>query len=113
ADGRRLLADGEVEEAADLRLRVHLTGALLEAADEHHRLQPLARLVAGGQLALCGPLPLLLRDVRHGSRTLARDCRRLALRRPAPATWGVASPACGVGGQLLPRPAQVRRPSWA
>ncbi len=37
ADDRRLLADREVQEAADLRLRVHLAGALLEAADEHHR----------------------------------------------------------------------------
>ena len=46
ADDRRLLADREVQEAADLRLRVHLARALLEAADEHHRLEPLARGVA-------------------------------------------------------------------
>ena len=31
-----------MQEAADLRLGVHLAGALLEAADEHHRPQPLA-----------------------------------------------------------------------
>ena len=67
ADDRRLLADREVQEAADLRLRVHLARALLEAADEHHRLEPLARGVALGQLALRGPLPLLLRHVGHGS----------------------------------------------
>jgi len=41
ADDRRLLADREVQEAADLGLGVHLARALLEAADEHHRLQPL------------------------------------------------------------------------
>src|SRR3954451_7805289 len=33
---RGLLANAEVEEAADLRLRVHLARALLEAADQHH-----------------------------------------------------------------------------
>ncbi len=67
ADDRRLLADREVEEAADLRLRVHLARALLEAPDEHHRLQPLARSVGLRQLMLRGPLPLLLRHVGHGS----------------------------------------------
>ena len=36
AHHRGLLADAEVEEAADLRLRVHLARALLEAADHHH-----------------------------------------------------------------------------
>ena len=36
ADDGALLADREVEEAADLGLGVHLAGALLEAADEHH-----------------------------------------------------------------------------
>ena len=39
AHDRRLLADAQVEEAADLRLGVHLAGALLEAADEHHLLE--------------------------------------------------------------------------
>ncbi len=39
ADDRRLLADAEVEEAADLRLRVHLAGALLEAPDQEHLLE--------------------------------------------------------------------------
>ena len=39
ADDGRLLADAEVEEAADLRLGVHLAGALLEAADEQHLLE--------------------------------------------------------------------------
>ena len=52
ADDRRLLADREVQEAADLRLGVHLAGALLEAADEHHRRQPLARDVGLGELGL-------------------------------------------------------------
>jgi hypothetical protein len=46
ADDRRLLADREVQEAADLGLGVHLSRALLEAADEHHRLQPFAGYVA-------------------------------------------------------------------
>ncbi len=49
ADDRRLLADRQVQEAADLRLRVHLAGALLEAPDQHHRLEPLARGVGLGQ----------------------------------------------------------------
>ena len=39
AHDRRLLADAEVEEAADLRLGVHLAGALLEATDEEHLLE--------------------------------------------------------------------------
>jgi hypothetical protein len=95
ADDGRLLADGEVEEAADLRLGVHLARALLEAADEHHRLEPLARGVAVGQLALGGPLPLLLGYVGHRSRTLAGDRHRPGPGAIAPATWGVAYPACG------------------
>src|SRR3712207_8691343 len=41
ADDRRLLADREVQEAADLGLGVHLAGALLEAPDEEHGPQPL------------------------------------------------------------------------
>ena len=49
ADDGCLLADGEVQEAADLGLRVHLAGALLEVADEVHRLEPLARGVGRGQ----------------------------------------------------------------
>ena len=49
ADDRRLLADREVQEAADLGLGVHLARALLEAADEHHRLQPLAGDVGLGK----------------------------------------------------------------
>ena len=80
ADDRRLLADREVQEAADLRLRVHLARALLEAADEHHRLEPLARGVAVRQLPLLGSLLLLLRDVCHGAPgTLAVDPPRLPL----------------------------------
>ena len=43
ADDRGLLADGQVQEAADLGTSVHLAGALLEATDEDHRLEPLAR----------------------------------------------------------------------
>src|ERR1700709_1419836 len=43
ADDRRLLADREGPEPADLRLGVHLAGTLLEAPDERHRLKPLAR----------------------------------------------------------------------
>ena len=50
ADDGGLLADAEVEEAADLRLRVHLAGALLEAADEEHLLED-------------GPTGLLVRQV--------------------------------------------------
>ena len=83
ADDRRLLADREVQEAADLRLRVHLARALLEAADEHHRLEPLARGVGVGQLALLGALLLLLRGVGHWvPGTLAVDPPRLPLPYP-------------------------------
>ena len=39
ADDGRLLADAQVQEAADLRLRVHLAGALLEAPDQQHLLE--------------------------------------------------------------------------
>ena len=62
ADDRRLLADRQVQEAADLGLRIHLPGALLEAPDEHHRLQPLARRVALRQLP---GYARLLRHVGH------------------------------------------------
>jgi hypothetical protein len=54
ADDRRLLADREMQEAADLRLRVHLTRALLEAADEDHRRQPLTRDVRLGKRGVLG-----------------------------------------------------------
>src|SRR5262249_48594367 len=50
ADDRRLLADREVQEAADLRLCVHLARTLLEAADECHRLEPLDRYIGIRQL---------------------------------------------------------------
>jgi hypothetical protein len=56
ADDRRLLADREVQESADLRLRVHLARALLEAADEHHRREPLAGGVRFGEASLSGGL---------------------------------------------------------
>ena len=45
ADDRRLLADRQVQEAADLALGVHRARPLLEAADQQHRLEPLAALV--------------------------------------------------------------------
>ena len=67
ADDRRLLADREVQEAADLGLRVHLAGALLEAPDQHHRLEPLARGVAVGEPRA----RLLLGHIGHG-RTVSR-----------------------------------------
>jgi hypothetical protein len=46
-----------VQEAADLGLGVHLTRALLEAADEHHRPEPLLRGIGLREIAL---IPLLL-----------------------------------------------------
>ena len=52
ADDRGLLADAEVQEAADLRLRVHLTRALLEAADQHHLREDGAAGVGIGQAVL-------------------------------------------------------------
>ena len=82
ADDRRLLADREVQEAADLRLRVHLARALLEAADEHHRLEPLARGVAVGQFALLGDSSSCVASAMR-LRTLAVDPRRLPLPYPA------------------------------
>ena len=109
ADDRRLLADGEVEEATDLRLRVHLARPLLEAADEHHRLEPLARGVALRQLALRGPFPLLLGYVSHGSRTLARDSRRSRTRRARTRHLGGRLPRVRGGQSAVP--AQARRPS--
>ena len=50
ADDRRLLADRQVQEAADLGSRVHLARALLEAPDERHRREPLARDVRLGKV---------------------------------------------------------------
>jgi len=43
ADGHRLLADIQVEEAADLAERVALRSLLLEATDQHHLRQELPR----------------------------------------------------------------------
>src|SRR4051794_40217097 len=73
ADDGRLLADREVQEAADLGLRVHLTRSLLEAADEHHRLEPLAGGVALGQLALLRAR--VVAYLCHPGWTLARNRR--------------------------------------
>ena len=64
ADDGGLLADREVQEAADLRLGVHLARALLEAADERHRLEPLAGRVG---LRKRGGARLPLPEVGHGS----------------------------------------------
>jgi len=50
SDDRGLLADREVQEAADLRLGVHLARALLEAPDQRHRLQPLPRGAGVGEV---------------------------------------------------------------
>ena len=75
ADDRRLLADRQVQEAADLGLRVHLARALLEAADEHHRLQPLAGRVAVRQLP---GYARLLRDVGHERDSSATLFRRVS-----------------------------------
>ncbi len=75
AHDRRLLADRQVQEAADLRPRVHLARALLEAADQRHRLQPLARVARAG----CGQGAASRASVLHG--TPARDeLLRLQLR---------------------------------
>ena len=77
ADDRGLLADREVQEAADLGLGVHLAGALLEAADQQHGLEPLARHAGLGQRPGAGlALPLDGCDhvVGHGpAATLARS----------------------------------------
>ena len=95
ADDRRLLADREVQEAADLRLRVHLARALLEAPDEHHRLEPLARSVAVGQIALLG---LFLGSVGHGVRTLAIDPLRPPLPYPLDSHAHVLGSLLGASG---------------
>ena len=113
ADDRRLLADREVQEAADLRLRVHLARALLEAADEHHRLQPLARGVGLRQLALRGRR-LLLPHVGHRRGTLpgrrvgrahALLVRRLL--RAALGGMGAAQPPGGLARVVAARPRRV------
>jgi hypothetical protein len=52
ADDRRLLADRQMQEAADLGLGVHLAGALLEAADQQHRPEPFAAGVRVRQIVL-------------------------------------------------------------
>ena len=52
ADDRGLLSHGEVEEAADLGLHVHLLRALLEVPDQEHLLEQLDRGLLGRQLVL-------------------------------------------------------------
>ena len=99
ADDRRLLADREVQEAADLGLRVHLARALLEAADQHHRLQPFARASARAACASGWPVRShrggLPGDAVPGLHTRAstptpRDARGRCSRGPALARVGAA-----------------------
>ena len=52
ADDRRLLADREMQEAADLGLHVHLLRALLEVPDQQHLLEQLDGGLLVGQVAL-------------------------------------------------------------
>ena len=111
ADDRRLLADREVQEAADLGLGVHLARALLEAADEHHRLEPLAGAVAVGQLPLlAAPLLGHVCHLAPGSYRVADDGPRVrathsARTRPTP------RPATGRGGRSArARPPRGRGP---
>ncbi len=52
ADGARLLADAEVEEAADRRLAVELDAALLEATDPQHLAQQVEGVVLLGRASL-------------------------------------------------------------
>ena len=61
ADDGGLLADAEVEEAADFGFRVHLAGALLEAADEHHLREDEPARVLVRQVVLAGLMPVFLR----------------------------------------------------
>src|SRR4030095_16207988 len=57
-----LLADAEVEEAADLGLGVHLARPLLEAADEHHLAEDVAAR-AGVRKRVGAALPLFVARV--------------------------------------------------
>ena len=102
ADDRRLLADRQVQEAADLGLRVHLARALLEAADEHHRLQPLACRVAVGKIPLYARL---LGDVGHG-----RDSSEGRRERVAPGAASLSPPASARSWRTPDRQIARRRP---
>src|SRR5581483_12181670 len=90
ADGDRLLADVQVQEAADLGLRVRLGGVLLEAADEQH-------------LAVHGQQRLAVEPLQGGA--LALPCRR---GRAAPRAPGPAPCRRGAGARLGHRLAWYR-----
>ena len=104
ADDRRLLADREVQEAADLGLGVHLARALLEAADEHHRLQPLAGDVGLGK----GVSAIACRTLAQGRRGSVVGSDRGAARL-APAPRGDASVRTGFDAGVRPVAASRRR----
>ena len=101
ADDRRLLADREVQEAADLRLRVHLARALLEAADEHHRLEPLARGVRLGKLARLARPGLRLGHVHSCLDSSASEAALSVT--PSAATWRGTRPPRAARGRRAAR----------
>ena len=121
ADDRRLLADRQVQEAADLGLRVHLARALLEAADQQHRFQPFARLVGHcaftypGRPRRCapGPPPPTHRPPPPGrcspARTPGRPGRRMSAARGGSALPEVRNGAVGAARLLsvIPVPAKI------
>jgi hypothetical protein len=74
ADDRGLLADAKMEEAADLRLRIHLARPLFEAADQHHLRENRAAGFLVRKVVLDLPEPDLL-----GARYLGRGVRPVAL----------------------------------
>ncbi len=97
ADDRRLLADRQVQEPADLRPRVHLPGALLEAADQRHRRKPLARDGGLRQVALKRAGPRRVR-FRHQLCTVAQRARNssaCSCARSARSARAVREAACG------------------
>src|SRR4029078_11329732 len=97
-DDRPLMAAREVQEAADLRLGIHLAGALLEAPDQRHRRKPLARDGGLGALVL-GHLAGGYRGGRAAnSGRRSGPCDRLSVRpRPWVRARARGSPSCSPG----------------
>ena len=77
ADGRRLLADGEVDEAGDQAVAVELGDPLLEAADQHHAALHLQQVGRGSTERLADAVTIVYctdrykreADVRRRSRS--------------------------------------------
>jgi hypothetical protein len=109
ADDRGLLADGQMQEPADLGLGVHLARALLEVADEHHGLQPLPRRVGVRKLAM--GVGAGLGDVGHRQRHVSASAMPARCQRRRSSGQRPCRSKCRRAASSRSRSAALRFPS--